>query len=69
MDPHALIARLHLPQLLSSLQSLYNNTSTLILGVSTLFCTIIVYTIAKMFGYGLRNEFNVDGQVCVRLHD
>ncbi|CAI7604032.1 unnamed protein product [Penicillium discolor] len=65
MDPSELIARFHLHQLLSSLQSSYNNTSTPILGASALLCTIILYTIAKMFGFGSRNEFNVEGQTVV----
>lgn len=69
MDPRELIARFNLPQLLSSLQSSYNNTSTPILGASALLCTIILYTIAKMFGFGSQNEFNVEGQVCTRLRD
>ncbi|CAG8897119.1 unnamed protein product [Penicillium nalgiovense] len=57
------------PQLLSSffssLNSSYNNTSTPVLGASTLICTIIVYTIAKMFGLGSRNEFDVEGQTVI----
>ncbi|KAJ5588896.1 hypothetical protein N7537_011574, partial [Penicillium hordei] len=65
MDPRELIPRFHLPQLLSSLQSSYNNTSTPILGASALLCTIILYTIAKMFGFGSQNEFNVVGQTVV----
>lgn len=64
MDPRQLIARFHLPQLFSSLQSSYNNTSTPILVTSTLICTIILYTIAKMFGF--QNDFNVLSQVCAR---
>jgi len=61
MDPRELLTRLHIPQSLS-LDSLYN-TPTPILGISALVCTIIAYSIAKMFGLGSRNEFNVDGQV------
>jgi 3-dehydrosphinganine reductase len=43
------------------------NTSTSVLGVSALICTVIAYTIAKMFGFGSRkNEFIVEGKVCAR---
>ncbi|CAI7644176.1 unnamed protein product [Penicillium palitans] len=65
MDPRELIAHFHLPQLLSFLHSSYSNTSTPILGASALLCTIILYTIAKMFGFGSQNEFNVEGQTVV----
>ncbi|KAJ5135686.1 uncharacterized protein N7515_004964 [Penicillium bovifimosum] len=64
MDPRDLLARFHMPQL-SSFQAL-DNYSTPVLGASALFCTIIAYTIAKMFGYGSRkNEFEVDGKTVV----
>lgn len=34
------------------------------LGVSFVLCSIIMYTtIAKMFGFGSKNEFEVDGRV------
>jgi 3-dehydrosphinganine reductase len=66
MDPRELLARLQMPQSLS-LESLYN-TSTPILAISALVCTIIAYSIAKMFGLGSRNEFNVEGQVNTELH-
>jgi 3-dehydrosphinganine reductase len=65
MDPRELLfrlhSRLHILQSLS-LEPLYN-TSTPILVISALTCTIIAYSIAKMFGLGSRNEFNVEGQV------
>src|SRR4051794_38460771 len=51
---------------LTFLAPLYN-TSTSVLGVSALICTVIAYTIAKMFGFGsLKNEFIVEGKVCAR---
>jgi 3-dehydrosphinganine reductase len=64
MDPRELLARLNIPQSLS-LESIYN-TSLPVLGISALVCTIITYSIAKMFGFGSRNEFIVEGQVCTK---
>lgn len=37
--------------------------STPTLGVSVLVCTVIAYTLAKMFGFGRKNEFPVEGRV------
>jgi 3-dehydrosphinganine reductase len=67
MDSRELLTRLQIPQSLS-LEFLYN-TSTPILVVSALVCTIIAYSIAKMFGFGSRNEFKVEGQVSAKLRD
>lgn len=37
--------------------------TTRTLGVSVLVCTVIAYTLAKMFRFGGRNEFPVEGRV------
>lgn len=34
-----------------------------LLGISVLVCTVIAYTIAKMFGFQRKNEFPVEGRV------
>lgn len=66
MGPRELFACFHMPQS-PSLDSLYN-ISIPILGASALFCAIITYAIAKMFGFWSRkNEFNVEGQVRAKL--
>lgn len=51
----------HMPYSPSFIPSYLNTTPTL--GVSVLVCTVIAYTLAKMFGFGRRNEFPVEGRV------
>ncbi|CAG8426919.1 unnamed protein product [Penicillium salamii] len=68
MELRELLTRAHLPQSLSqslSLQTTLYNTPLPILGLYTLVCTILAYSIAKMFGFGSRNEFIVEGQTVV----
>ena len=65
MDLRELLARAHIPQSLF-LDPLHNNSYP-VSGVYALVCTIIAYSIAKMFGFGSRNEFIVEGKVCYTL--
>lgn len=67
MDPRELLSLLRIPQSLS-LESLYNTSLPILVG-STLICIIISYSIAKMLGFGSRNEFLVEGQVCAKMHN
>lgn len=50
-----------MPQLPSFIHS--SNISTPVLGISVLVCSVIAYTIAKMFGFNRKNEFPVEGRV------
>lgn len=50
-----------MPQL-PSLSSVYE-LSIPTLGISVFVCTVIAYTVAKMFGFGRKNEFPVEGRV------
>ncbi|KAJ5575327.1 hypothetical protein N7450_009226 [Penicillium hetheringtonii] len=52
-----------MPQL-PSLSSVYE-LSIPTLGISVFVCTVIAYTVAKMFGFGRKNEFPVEGRVVV----
>lgn len=62
MELRELLLRWNLPHSLS-LHPTFYQTPLPILGLYTLFGTIIAYSIAKMFGFGSRNEFAVEGQV------
>ncbi|KAJ5553910.1 hypothetical protein N7513_003869 [Penicillium frequentans] len=52
-----------MPQLPSFIHSF--NISTPVLGISVLVCSVIAYTIAKMFGFNRKNEFPVEGRTVV----
>lgn len=62
MELRELLTRAVIPLPLSLQTTLYNMPLP-ILGLYTLVCTILAYSIAKMFGFGSRNEFTVEGQV------
>lgn len=54
----------HMPQLPSFIHS--SHISTPLLGISVLVCSVIAYTIAKMFGFSRKNEFEVEGRVSIK---
>ncbi|KAF9890298.1 3-dehydrosphinganine reductase [Aspergillus nanangensis] len=49
----------------SSLSSIVHGYSATTLGISVIFCGLLMYAIGKMFGFGARNEFDVEGRTVV----